>query len=294
MRKLNALSLLLSVWPALLTIQAQSFFPDPNLDAAVRKQVFAGEKMTEDDLKKLSTLKANGAGIRDLKGLEKCANLAALDLADNQIADLAPLKGLTDIQTLTLTANKIGDISPLSELTNLQYLELSRNEVSDVSPLAKLTKLNALYLSKNKITSIRGIENLQKLSSLYLDGNKVSDLKPLAGIRNLWSLDLSGNHISDLSPLSNLQGLRYLNLNTNRLSDLKPLLAMLKKDVEGEKRFVPYMLLSLTGNPVNTDAKTLAELKSYGVRLEPDRAPGGTPKSADAEKAPNVSSKAKK
>lgn len=122
MRKLAPLSLLLWVWLGLSALKAESFFPDSNLDAAVKKHVFAGENMTEDDLKKLSTLKATGSGIRDLRGLEKCANLAALDLADNKITDLTPLKSLTNLQTLTLTANRIQDISPLSLLTNLQYL----------------------------------------------------------------------------------------------------------------------------------------------------------------------------
>src|SRR5688572_32282619 len=107
MRKPAILSVLLWIWVGVSTIQAESFFPDANLDAAVRKQVFAGDKMTEDDLKKLSTLKATGSGIRDLRGLEKCTSLAALDLADNQITDLIPLKSLTSLQTLTLTSNRI-------------------------------------------------------------------------------------------------------------------------------------------------------------------------------------------
>jgi len=264
----------------------EAIFPDSNLDAAVRKQVFAGDKMTEDDLKKLSTLKATGAGIRDLKGLEKCANLAALELADNQITDLTPLKGLTNLQTLTLSANKIQDISPLSDLTNLQYLELSRNEISEISALSKLTQLSALYLSGNRISNINAIQNLHKLSSLYLDGNKVSDLKPLADIRNLSSLDLSGNRVSDLSPISNMKYLQYLSLNSNHLSDLKPLVAMSKKDVEGEKSFAPYLFLAVDGNPLSAVAKTqLAELKGYGARLETEERVTADQKSVDAPKA---------
>jgi Leucine-rich repeat (LRR) protein len=294
MRKPATLSLLLWIWLGLSAIQAQSFFPDSNLDAAVRKQVFAGDKMTEDDLKRLSTLKATGAGIRDLKGLEKCANLAALDLADNQITDLSPLKGLTNLQTLTLSANRIQDIGPLSDLRNLQYLELSRNEISEITSLGKLTELSALYLSRNRISNIRGIQNLHKLCSLYLDGNKVSDLKPLADIRNLSSLDLSGNQVSDLSPISNMKYLRYLSVNNNRLSDLKPLVVMSKSDSEGEKSFAPYLFLAVNGNPLSTAGKTqLAELKGYGVRLElAERAPAGD-KSVDALKAPVASSKKK-
>ena len=44
MRKLAALSVLLWVWLDPSAIQAESFFHDSNLDAAVRKQVFAGDK----------------------------------------------------------------------------------------------------------------------------------------------------------------------------------------------------------------------------------------------------------
>ena len=293
MRKIAALSVLLWVWLGLSSIKAESFFPDPNLDAAVRKQVFGGDKMTEDDLKKLSTIKATGAGIRDLRGLEKCTSLAALDLADNQIADLTPLKGLTNLQTLTLSANKIQDISPLSGLTNLQYLELSRNEISEISALGKLTQLSALYLSGNGISNINAIQNLHKLSSLYLDGNKVSDLKPLVEIRNLSSLGVSGNRVSDLTPISNMKDLRYLSLDNNRLSDLKPLVVMSKKDFEGEKRFAPYLFLAVNGNPLSATAKTqLAELKGYGVRLKPEE-PATISHKSDAQKATAASSKKK-
>ena len=157
----------------------------------------------------------------------------------------------------------------MSGLTNLQYLELSRNEISDIASLEKLTQLSALYLSGNRISNINAIQNLHKFSSLYLDGNKVSDLKPLVEIRNLSSLDLSGNQ-----------------------SDLKSLVVMAKKDFEGEK-LVPYLFLSIHGNPLNAAAKAqLAELKGYGVRLEPEE-PTTISHKSDAQKATAGSSKKK-
>src|SRR6516165_10869515 len=93
-------------------------FPDKNLEAAIRKQVFGNpEQITAEEVGKLSTLDLKGKGIHDLTGMDKCTHLAALDLADNQVADLGPLKGLNEIQTLTLSRNKVQDLAPLSGLT---------------------------------------------------------------------------------------------------------------------------------------------------------------------------------
>jgi len=123
---------------------ASPLFPDKNLQAAVRSQVFATEPLNEESVRKLSVLKASGSEIRDITGLEKCTALAMLDLSNNQITDLSPLKGLTGIQSLTLSGNKIRDLAPLSGLTNLQYLELTGNEISDLTPVSNLTALASL------------------------------------------------------------------------------------------------------------------------------------------------------
>ena len=51
-------------------------FPDKNLEAVVRKSVYAkrntDEPITEEDVLNISTVKGRGKGIRDLTGLEKC------------------------------------------------------------------------------------------------------------------------------------------------------------------------------------------------------------------------------
>jgi len=57
MKKLGTLSLLFFMWSGRVALRAESFFSDPSLDAAVKKQVFAGEKMTGDDLKNCRRLK---------------------------------------------------------------------------------------------------------------------------------------------------------------------------------------------------------------------------------------------
>ena len=111
----SSLAIALLMFTSAVTLAAQdagSAFADKTLEAAVKKQVFASEALTREDLERLSTLKVRGAGIQDLKGLEKCLNLAALDLADNQISDLSPLKDLKGIQTIDLSGNRIERLEP--------------------------------------------------------------------------------------------------------------------------------------------------------------------------------------
>jgi Leucine-rich repeat (LRR) protein len=254
---------------------AQELFPDKNLEAAVREMVFekrgTDKALTEQDVRNLSILAAKGKGIKDLKGLEKCAALASLDLSENAISSLEPLKDLKNLQQLVLPRNRVGDLSPLAGLAALQYLDLGGNEVEDLSPLKNLAKLSTLYLSKNRVADLAPLAGLKGLWSLYLDENKVSDLGPLKELRALSSLGLRGNAVSDLGALAGLTELRFLFLENNRIADLGPLVAMARQDAQKEKRFAPYWKVYLGGNPVKP--AQVQELRAAGgtVILEEKR-----------------------
>jgi internalin A len=246
---------------------AQSIFPDKNLEAVVRTQVFekrnTDKPLTEEDVVNISTLKGKNKGIKNLSGLEKCRSLAELDLAGNEIEDLAPIKDLKGIQSLTLSKNKIKDIKPLEGLTKLQYLELSGNQISDISPLAKLEAMRSLYLSENQIKDLAPVAGLKKLWSLYLDGNQIENLQPLSGLTGLASLDLRKNNIADIAPLKGMNRFEYLFLDNNKITDLQVLIEMAKADKAGPQRFSPFWQVYLKGNPLSDDAKKgqLEELK---------------------------------
>ena len=251
---------------------AEVLFPDESLEAVVRKNVFSKrdneEPLTADDVKDLSQIIGKGKGIKDLSGLEKCASLALLDLADNEISDLGPLQGLKRLQSLTLSKNKIKDLDPIEGLIGLQYLHVAGNEIVDLSPVAELTAINVLYASNNQIKGLEPVRGLKKLWSLYVDGNHVSDLDPLKDLRWLSSLDLKGNQVSDLSLLSGLKQLRYLFLDRNKVADIDPVVEMCKKDVDGEKGFAQYLHLYLSGNPLSEASKEgLKSLQEIGVRV---------------------------
>ena len=96
--------------------EAQSIFPDKNLEAVVRKYVFEkrnnDEPLTEKDVEKISTIEGKGKGIKDLTGLDKCYSLALLDLEGNEVSDLGPIKELTNLQSVNLANNNAYDFGP--------------------------------------------------------------------------------------------------------------------------------------------------------------------------------------
>ena len=114
-------------------LTADDLFPDKNLEAAVRQQVFEKrnktEPLVEADVVNISTVEGIKKGIKSLQGLEKCKSLALVDLRDNEITDLEPIKDLKLIQSLDLSKNKIESIAPLAGLTGIQYLVFSENKV---------------------------------------------------------------------------------------------------------------------------------------------------------------------
>jgi internalin A len=253
-------------------------FPDPQLEAAVRQQVFAKrgteEPLVESDVVNVSTVQASGRGITNLAGLEKCRSLAMLEIANNQVSDLGPLAGLERLQFLDAQGNQISDLTPLARTPALQYLHLAGNKVWNVAPLAGLTNLSALYLSGNQVEEIGPLLGLRKLVSLYLDNNKVRSLEGIGRLRSLSSLSLSGNGIADLRPMERGPHLQFLFLENNKIEDLQPLVQWVKSDKE--RRFAPYLQVYLAGNPLseNSTSQGLAALREVGTRAHVNPASG--------------------
>jgi internalin A len=245
-------------------------FKDKNLEKAVRKFVIekrdSDKPLTETDLANLSTIQGNGMDISDLSGLEKCINLASLELAKNKISNLEPIKELTKIQFLNVAANKIEDIRPLSGIMALQYIELSGNQVKTVEPLKGLTNMASLYLSTNGITDITPILGLPRLSSLYLDNNKLKAIPAGNQWKGLSMFSANNNTLTDITPLNNLDRLFYLFLENNKIRDLGTWPDM--SNARSTNEFLPFLNLYLKGNPLNSASKKkLNRLKEIGTKV---------------------------
>jgi hypothetical protein len=175
-------------------------FADENLEATIRGAINKPSGVIQpSDLEGLHYLNASGRNITDITGLEHCANLAGLDLGDNQIVDITPLGNLTSLGYLFINNNQISDIRPLADLASLTYLMLQSNQISDIGPLADLTSLTNLILSDNQISDIGSLANLTSLTNLWLNNNQISDITPLMDNEGLGegdTVDLRGNPLS--------------------------------------------------------------------------------------------------
>lgn len=252
---------------------ADDLFPDKNLEAAVREQVFdkreSTEPLTAEDVRNISIVHADQRDIRSLQGLEACISVAEIRLARNKIADLSPLAELARLQSLDVSRNRVEDISPLAKLPRLQYLNAEHNRIADLQPLAKLETLNSLYLADNRIEDLAPLAGLKKLWSLNVDDNRVEDLKPLAKLTWLTSIGLRRNRISDLAPLAGLRPTHFLFLEGNHITDLSPLVAMADADFQSDRRFAPYWRVYLADNPLSQVARTaqVERLRAHGGKV---------------------------
>ena len=115
--------------------------PDPGLHALIA-QTLAGDSRLVDQaitlgtMPRLKTLRATGAGLSDLTGLEAARNLEYLFAASNGLTDLSPLAELPDLKGLDLSGNDIVDIGPLVENFDLHrgdWIVLDNNPLSEES-----------------------------------------------------------------------------------------------------------------------------------------------------------------
>ncbi len=94
-------------------------FPDPGLEAAVRK----------------SLNKPLGAVTREVQ---------QLDAGYRNIQDLAKLEFVINLVSLNLAGNRIESIREVENLQNLKYLNLAHNNIRDISPLVKNSEQGGL------------------------------------------------------------------------------------------------------------------------------------------------------
>ena len=252
--------------------------PDVNLRVAIAEALGkdSGASVTEADMQRLRTLRADDKGISDLTGLESATNLERIELRRNEISDLTPIAGLTRLNNIKLRGNLISDVSSLANLTNVDWLGLEENAITDFSPLEKLIKLNGIGISGNPVTDVTPLASLISLERIDAWRTPITDFSPLAklpslswiefgndgalktiptlkGLKALRRLQIDDSQISDLSALSELTGLEWLRLVNNTISDVSPL-AKLKR----------LKHLNLDANLIS-DVAALAELSRLEV-----------------------------
>ena len=110
-----------------------------------------------------------------------------------------------------------------------------------------------------------GLGRLERLDLKSFWGEQLPDLTPWF----LQNIDLLSETLGiDITPLEQMNAFSYLFLEHNKIRDLTPLFNAAKKDFEGEKRFILYVNLFVTGNPLSAASKKhLEQMKEYGARI---------------------------
>ena len=142
--------------------------PDFKLAAQVRSTLGLDPdaNVTEEALRKLIKLRAEGLGIEDLTGLEYARQLRSLSLTGNRISDFSPLSGLKKLKVLAVANNRIQGTGPLVVLLkNNPNLKLDITVPMDKHPpIYWLTSLTTNY-SGDHITSPVKLQRLMSVSA---------------------------------------------------------------------------------------------------------------------------------
>ncbi len=256
-------------------LRADDVFPDKNLEAAVRKEVFEKryntDPITVEDVKNISQVVGKGKGIKSLEGLQHCKSLMKLDLEKNEISDLGPIRELKHLQSIDLGNNRIENIEPLSGLTAVQYLQLANNSIEVIAPLAEMSNMNSLYISGNKIKKLEPLVKCKKLWSLDVAASPIEDFAIVSELKGLQTLNLKGCSVKSLEFLKPLSELRILILQDNKEIDFAAFAEVCENDAKQDHRFAPYLKLYVDESVLKDSSRepVLGRLRASGVRINP-------------------------
>ena len=136
-------------------------FPDPALEAAIRKEVGKADgPLLSEDLAKVTQLSVYNTPLADLTGLDQCANLLHVAFSVTRIERIDCLARMPQLESARLSRNAISDISPLKDLSKLYQLALEGNPVTDLSPLAGHTALRYLDIQGLRLADYDAISTL--------------------------------------------------------------------------------------------------------------------------------------
>jgi hypothetical protein len=103
----------------------------------------------------LRVLIVSGAGLKSLRGIERCCGLEKVVLCNNPIRKIRRLGMLVGLKYLDLSWTEVSDLGCLVTLKRLRYLNVSDSRVVDYGWVQWLPKLRILYVRYPYRTRIR-------------------------------------------------------------------------------------------------------------------------------------------
>lgn len=198
-------------------------FNDKNLEAVIKEILKLGsnEKVTTENILKLTTIRAERKEITDLSGLEYAKNLRIITFNQNNISSLEPLKNINNLYSVGFASNPNLKMEELIKLEHITELNLSYNLYTDeeVSQLAKYSDMSVLFLDYCQLNSIDFVSGMKTLVRLQVSNNNLTNIDALDS-NNLIGLWATGNRITSLNNVKNISGLQRVWLDANKLTSL--------------------------------------------------------------------------
>ncbi len=199
---------------------AEIIFPDPALEAAVRKALdIPSGPITSNQLASLTSLDLNQIGVFNLAGLEHATALQTLMVIAPGLTNASPISALTNLTSLQLLVGYLPDISFLSNNWRIQGLQLAGNQIESIAPLARLTNISYLTLNGNPVTNIHVLSNLTSLSTLYAAGVPAGSAEFARHLSQLTFVEMQDCGITDVSPFLQKPWMYNLALDRNPLTN---------------------------------------------------------------------------
>lgn len=159
----------------------------------------------------------NGNQISDISAFENgFDDLAALNLADNQIPSVESLAGCDALESLSVARNQLTSLTGLDGKPALEYLMANGNQITDISALDGDDALKAVDLGSNQVSDASALSSMGKDGEvmthgiqILLDHNDVSSLEWLPASVRIGLLALNGNPVADLSRFGALEDFPY-------------------------------------------------------------------------------------
>ena len=169
-------------------------FPDENFRTWVLAQDYGKDgKLTEDEIKNVTSIEVFNRNIYSLKGIEYFTSLTSLSCLFNQLTSL-----------------------DVSKNTALRYLYCYSNQLTSLD-VSKNTALTDLWCDDNKLTSL-DVSNNSELKSLSCEHNQLSSLD-VSKNTALTTLSCSSNQLTFLDVSKNT-ALTELTCHSNQLTTL--------------------------------------------------------------------------
>ena len=201
--------------------RAQIFFPDPNVERAVRSAIGKSSgPISSNDLAGLTTLVDDRApvspqfGFSNLSGLEAATNLQSLILVRSPLTNYAALASMLRVSFLIISSSTISNLSFAASMSGLTTLVADGCRIQDVSPLAGHPTLATCQLGLNPITNLHEMANIPGLQRLAVPDVPVSDISFLVGATQLSSLEMGSRSVPEQNPVTDLSVLTNLPLRT--------------------------------------------------------------------------------